>query len=255
MQFSPKVLRCKDQEVADNQVCLDIKHRFSKEVTECSNNIPGDYSNINNEQARQIADLIIKKAWAEADSIIQNTKIQSAAKTLEYITMSKEEGFREGYRDGYQQALEEAAVEAEKIRVQARDVLSAAEEERRKILRRMEDEMINLARDMAEKIVCNQLNMAPELVVDIARQCLSMVEAREKTTVYVNPGELEIFEMNRSELQQLLPGGTALYIIPDSMVQPGGCKLEADQTEIDASLAVRWQVLWEHISKGKGRGA
>lgn len=251
MQFSHKVLRVLNQESADSQICLDLKHQFIKERIAHSNDIPGDVANITTEEARQNAALIIKKAWAEADSIIQNTKIQSAVQTLGEITRARDEGYREGYR----QALAEAAAEAEKIRVQARDVLRAAEEERQKMLQNLEAELINLARDMAEKIILAQLNMAPDLVVEIARQSISMVAIREKTTVYVNPGELETYEAHRSELQQLLPGGAALYIIPDSTVQPGGCRLEADETEIDASLAARWKVLWEHISKGEKKGA
>lgn len=251
MQFSHRVLRIKNTGPGDNQICLDLKHQFKAGTEQDSSAACKDSPQLTMEEARQNAALIMHKAWAEADSITQKTRIQSAVQIIEDAAKAK----AEGYRDGYRQGLEEAAAEGERIRCQARDVLRAAEEERRKTLQELEAELINLAREMAEKIIHAQLNLDPELVIEIARESMAIAENRENVTLYVNPGELDTFENNQAELKQLLPGSAALYIIPDSVVRPGGCRLETGNGEVDASLEARWQALWEQICHGNYKGA
>ncbi|MEW5953977.1 MAG: FliH/SctL family protein [Bacillota bacterium] len=243
MPLSPKVLRVKDTSVGDKQIYLDLKHQFVPAEDKYGAAARREGLRLTMEEARQHADLIVHKAWAEAESIIQKTRIQSAVQVLEEAAKARDEG----YRDGYRQGLEEAAAEAERVRRQARDVLRAAEEERRKTLRELESELLQLAREMAEKIIHTQLNLDPGLVLEIVRESIALAESREKITVYVNPGELELFEEHHSELKQLLPGNAFLCIIPDGVIKPGGCRLETGSGEVDASLETRWQALWEQI--------
>jgi len=243
MPLSHRVLRIKEVAQNEHQLCLKLKHRFVEEQDCIDQPAQVSESELTLEEARHNAGIIISTAMAEAESIIQKAKLQSALKATETAAKAKEEGYREGYR----QAQEEAVAEAAKIRKQAQEVLNSAENERRQVIQGLEKELISLAREMAEKIICAQLKLEPAMVTEVAKQSIAIAENREKVTIYVHPDELKFYESHRSEMKQLLLGNATLYIIADGEVSPGGCKLETDNGKVDASLKARWQALCAHI--------
>lgn len=191
------------------------------------------------QRAEQDARSTIDRATAEAAEIVKKAVEDSRRESLAI----KEEARQKGYEEGKKEALAKAAAEATAIRDQARSVLRQAEEIRRQTVVSLEGEIIELAREIARKILYNELMQHPEAVLAVAREAINLMENRDEVVLYVNPAESEIFAGKREELQNLLSPGGVLHIIGDAGIQPGGCVAETQYGRVDASLDARWQAL------------
>lgn len=182
----------------------------------------------------------IEEANRQAAETIEKAR-REAEKLLEQAEQEAEELKAKAQQQGYQDGLQQAAGEAEKIRRQAREVLQQAEEIRRQTLEQMEQEILNLAVEIAEKFVAAQLKLDPEMTVEVAKEAVQLVKDREQVIIYVNPGEVNIYMQKKEELKQALPEHTALNIIADPQVKPGGCLINTEQGMVDATADSRWQ--------------
>jgi len=142
----------------------------------------------------------------------------------------------------------EAHAEAERIREQARDEGRAAgraevgellARARRAVDRRIaaaEAEMRTLAVRIAERIVRRQLELAPEIVVDVARAALDEVRGRHDLVMRVHPDDVAVLEQARPGLLARLSVSAHILIRADAAVGRGGCVLESEVGTVDARL-------------------
>ncbi|WP_051618142.1 FliH/SctL family protein [Desulfofundulus thermocisternus] len=201
------------------------------------------------EKARAEGEKILAEAKREAEGILARARQEAEELAREAAARAREEGLREGweqgYREGHRRAMEEAAAGARALREEALQVLRQAEEIRRAALENLEGELVALAREMAEKIVAAQLAVDPAVVLNIVREALDAVRIREQVVIYVNPGQKKLVEDSREQLLPVLPPGTALHVIGDPSVEPGGCRIESGDGRVDATLEARWRALEE----------
>jgi len=230
----------------NNVLSLTIRHGFpeqSESLKEAGNSERGSGREEAEEReiarARAVAEEIIQKARATAEKITEEAREQARLQAQELAQEAREEG----YQDGYQSALAEAGQKARAIREEAVKVLEQARGIWRDSLDSMEEEIVLLAREIAEKILATQLTLNPEMILAIARESLELARNREQVVLYVNPCQIDLACEYRQELQQVLLPEAALHIIADADVEPGGCRVETEDSKIDATLPARWQAV------------
>lgn len=183
-------------------------------------------------RARVMADEIMRQAQTEVEQIKQQTYRDAF-----------EQGRTEGYNEGYRAGLAKAEEEAVAIRAQATRVLEQAEKIRRQTLEGLEHETVDLAREIAERLLSSHLALEPETVFNIAKESLQLVADRLNVVLYINPIELELMKSRKDELKSLLPARAELQVIADSLIQPGGCRVETEQGRLDATMEARREAL------------
>lgn len=193
--------------------------------------------------ARERAEEIIAKAGLEAQEILRRAREEAEAAVRE----AGEKGYREGYEKGYQKGLEEARKEGEDIRKQAREILEQAHEIRKKTIAGLEGEIVLLAREIAEKILAAQLTLDPQVVQAIVREAVLLARGKKQVIVYASPDDLPYLKQKEEEVKQLLSPEAELYILGDPAIERGGCRVETEDSQVEATLKERWQALWEAL--------
>ncbi|AQS59822.1 FliH/SctL family protein [Desulforamulus ferrireducens] len=183
--------------------------------------------------AQQQAEEMIARAKSEASLILQQAKEQASMEAQQLREQAKESGWQEG--------IHAAEAEAETIRQQAREVLRQAQEVYKRTLDQMEPQIVDLAVDIAERVLMTQLAVEPRTIMEIAKECIELVKNRPFINVYVNQVDFGIVEEGKNQLLQGLPGKVELNILVDNGIEPGGCRFETDQGQVDATLETRWQ--------------
>jgi|GEM_PF-1652876 len=186
---------------------------------------------------KEQAENVVKQAKEEAEKLLTAAR----AKAQEIFEQAQREGFTKGYRE----SLEKAAAEAKKIREEAFVLLKQAKEIREETIKSLEQEIVQLALTIAAKIVHHQLTVAPETVLQTAREAIDLLTGREEVTLLVNPKEMDIFRTNQEEFLKSLPGGAKINILADPGIKPGGLKIRTEREEVDATLDGRWEALKE----------
>ncbi|MFX4261954.1 FliH/SctL family protein [Pelotomaculum propionicicum] len=189
------------------------------------------------------AEETVKRAGDTADEIIYQAQLDSERIKKQAHRDGFQQGSREGYDKGYREGMAKAEEEASAIRSQAADVLAQAEKYRRSTMESLEGEIIELARDIAERLISAQLTLDREVVLSVAAESLRLVADRLNVVLYVNPDELVLVERRMGELKSLLPARGQFQVVSDSAVQLGGCRVETEQGTVDATMETRREAL------------
>jgi flagellar assembly protein FliH len=141
------------------------------------------------------------------------------------------------------------AEEAYRGKLAKLDALSASlESERVGFFDRIEPELVRLSVSIAEKVIGQELELRPEIVVGVVRSAVKRLRDREHLRVSVNPGDIERVKEAREDLISAVDGVRTMDIVEDRRVGAGGCVIESPSGTLDARI----QTQIDEISRALG---
>jgi flagellar assembly protein FliH len=193
------------------------------------------------EAARAEANEVVREAQARAEAIVTRAgdearKIVDGANgsAAEIEATASQRGFAAGEERG-REAGDESVREMVQTMTQ---LLQSARAERAKVIESAEPELLKLATAIAERVVHAHLAVAPETVVELARNALQRLAGRETVVVRVNPRDIEILRAQRDRLLEV-HDTEGLRIVADQRVDRGGVIVETEVGTIDAKISTQ----------------
>ena len=166
--------------------------------------------------------------------------------TIEQITAIQEQARQEGYQAGHAEGLaagrEEAAREADRLRELANtfsvEVAQADET--------ISQQVLDLAVDLARALLKSALAIRPELVIPVVKEAVRYLPAlHQPALLFLNPGDaVLVSDRIGDELSKM-----GWQLADDAQLEPGSCRVETANNQIDASLPTRWQRLTAALGK------
>jgi len=187
-----------------------------------------DEKNFSNAEVSKEAELILEKARNEAEKLL--------AATNDRIQNAERDAYQKGYKKGEEEAWQAQKEAQEDYHQLTRQVLQEVNELRQKIYKYTEVEILALSIDIAEKLVCRQLELKPETIVDIARAACIQAKECEMVIIYVAPEQVETLRSRNDEFSSQLYRNKRLEFIADPTIKSGGCRIETEQGYIDATI-------------------
>lgn len=102
----------------------------------------------------------------------------------------------------------------------------------KEVTAKLESEVVELALEIAKKIVAREINTDREVVLAVTRTALTKLHARTLASVHLHPDNLVFVQENRDRLN--FHG--SLELIEDKSITPGGCLIHTDAGDIDARI-------------------
>ncbi|MGB9919143.1 MAG: FliH/SctL family protein [Moorellales bacterium] len=174
------------------------------------------------------AEAQLARAREEAEALLRRAEARKAE--------IERTAFEQGYRKGYAQALEEARREAEALRSQARAVLEEARRRREEMIAAAEPEVVELALEVARQVVHRQLAVEPQTVVSVVREALRRLRGRRQLVICLNPEDVATVRAELARLQEEIGTDASLHLLVDPEISPGGCRVESEAGQVDATL-------------------
>ncbi|CEP68898.1 Flagellar assembly protein FliH/Type III secretion system HrpE [Moorella glycerini] len=185
--------------------------------------------------AREEAAALLEQARREAAAI----KEAAVEERQEVLEEARAAGEARGYQEGLARAEGEAERirrEAEAAREEARQVLAEAQKAYQETISAAEGEIIELALAIASKIIGQEIELRPDLVLEIARQAIRQVAEGQNYIIYASPEAAETIRQRRAELLAEAAPGARLQVIADPGFKAGGCRVETENGFVDASV-------------------
>ena len=203
------------------------------------------------DEAEREAEAIALAAAAEADrlanapeEVIEETS--SPLPTAEELEAIYEEARLSGYNLG----LEEGRLAGESAAKEAAAAQGRAEAERLAAIiaglgesitqceQQVADQLLKLALDIARQILRHSLQIQPELILPVVREAIAALPVSHgHPLLLLNPADAALV---REHLGDSL-SHAGWKILEDRQIEAGGCRVELAGSEVDASLATRWQ--------------
>jgi flagellar assembly protein FliH len=148
----------------------------------------------------------------------------------------------EAYAAGYAAGLAGAAEAQQKLEALLTHVADRADEHRQQLL----DEVLDLALLVGRQLVGEALAVRRELVLPIVSAALKQLpQASQRVQLLLNPADVELVSTFIASEQ--LPA--AVRLVADVTIAPGGCRLETEQMEVDATVPSRWRRLLANLGR------
>ena len=167
---------------------------------------------------------VVESARAEADQI-------------------REQARAEGLALGRAEGEAAARAEAEALLAPALQALAAAGDalaaERAEVAERVEHQAVELALELAGKVVAGTVEAQPERVLDVVRGALRCLVERERVQVLVHPEDLAIVRESMDRLRGELGGIEHVEVQEERRLGRGGAIVRTPDAEIDADLRTK----------------
>jgi flagellar assembly protein FliH len=140
------------------------------------------------------------------------------------------EGYQGGYTEGAQQARDEVQRMAEIMNALAQDMQRADKQ--------ISQDLLDLALEIARQMLQQALSVKPELLLSVVQSAISeLPHFNQHAHLVLHPADAELVRTHMGE--QLSHSGWKIF--EDAQMERGGCRLETAHSQIDATLATRWQ--------------
>jgi flagellar assembly protein FliH len=161
------------------------------------------------------------------------------AEQLENIhVLAHQEGYEAGHAEGYQVGYAEAAKQAREEAERLAGLMASLEGSLREADQVLAQEVLDFALEVARQMLHQALEAKPELVLGVVREAINTLpHFGQSAHLVLNPTDAELV---RSHMGDQL-AHTGWKILEDARIERGGCRVETSQSQIDASLATRWQ--------------
>lgn len=182
------------------------------------------------------------------------------------LRSARETGLQQGQQQGYQTGLREgrlrgydeghaeglAQVQADNLALQQELTQTLTQlgqqfgQELTQAREALAKQLLDLALDMAQAMLCQTLELQPERLLGVIDQALQELPlVRPPAVLRLHPQDLELVKSARgSELQ-----AAGWRLQADVQLARGGCLIETVDQQIDASLPARWQRLQHSLGR------
>ena len=166
--------------------------------------------------------------------------------TIEQISAIQEQARQEGYDAGHAEGIAEGRKEAARETARLRDLVDAFAAEINQADEAISQQVLDLSIDLARALFKSTLAVQPERIIPIVREAVRYLPAfSQPAMLYLNPGDVALVQDGMGD--ELTKIGWQLT--SDTQLEPGSCRVETANNQIDASLPTRWQRLTAALGK------
>ncbi len=166
--------------------------------------------------ARKRSEIIIDKAKQEAVRL-------------------KEEAVQQGIQQGKQQVKNDTA----QLMQQYAAVLAEIQVQRSVLQQSYEKDIISLVKVMVEQLTNYEVSVSDRVIQECLKKAMEFVVSQSSVRVRFNPQDFQRIKTAGLEDPALLEGKSQVHLVEDPTISMGGCFLESNFGEIDASLENR----------------
>jgi flagellar assembly protein FliH len=146
----------------------------------------------------------------------------------------------QGYNVGFEQGRAAGMAAAEEAMAQSlqrlQTLVHGVHENHAAFFRAAERQVVDLALQIAQKVVERQVENMPDMAVNVIRGALEEMDARTAVRVRVSPDDEELLRRRWSQVVPTSIGADRIELVQDERVQSGGAIIETTHGQVDAQL-------------------
>ncbi len=176
----------------------------------------------------------------------EETKKRCAAMIAEAqgrVAEIEKEAHDKGFAAGHEEAMESGRVELRHKSGQIDELLSLISEERSQLYAEYQKGVELIVQALLERILFHEVSVNPRVILACLKAALGYVVENSNVTVHLHPNDLERLKESGLDDPELLVRVKNLEMVDDPLISEGGCLLETDFGEVDATLELRKEKL------------
>ncbi len=173
----------------------------------------------------------------EAEKIV----LEAANRAAEIEKEAFEKGFEAGKAEGQKDVTSKLQ--------EVSGALLEIQKERQTLYSRYEEDVLGLIKMMVDKIVDHEVSVNPRVISACLKKALSYVIENSQVKIHLNSVDFNRIKEASMESPDILEGFNQLELIEDQSISLGGCLLETEFGEVDATTDNRKEKLFKAIDR------
>jgi flagellar assembly protein FliH len=153
----------------------------------------------------------------------------------------QEEAYARGLREGRKEAQDELGQTVSAL-AEAAERLEGL---RSDLFNRSRDDLVRLVMLIAEQVIHDELKNREDAILNCVTKALDEAMPTQEHHVRVNPGDLDKVNENKPLFLSRINGLKHITVEGDESVSPGGCVVESDVGEVDATVETKLREIWQ----------
>ena len=149
------------------------------------------------------------------------------------------QGFNHGYESGYAEGMAAAEQAMRGVLDQLGSLIANVHENHSTFFRAAERQVVDLALQIAQKVIEREVENIPDLAVNVIRSALEEMDARTALRVRVSPADEEILRRRWADVVPPGIGPERIELVCDERVLSGGAVIESTNGQVDAQLETK----------------
>ncbi len=176
---------------------------------------------------------LLEKAKEEGSSII--------AEAHEEAEQIRQDHIKKGYEEGIIKAEQEIDETRKNALQESQQIITAAGKTKMQMLKTAESDMMRLVMAIARKVIGGEIKTNPEVVINVIGEALTYLDKTENISVHINPQEvLQVLDaVNTGQITDKNNKLVDFDVQADKRVSTGGCIIDGEEGQIDATIETR----------------
>ncbi|MEE4165778.1 MAG: FliH/SctL family protein, partial [Desulfocapsaceae bacterium] len=162
-----------------------------------------------------------------------------------------EELQKEAYDAGLKQGVKQAQTDFGSAQTALTLLCDQLSTIRETILKNSKDEMVELVIALSEKIIRHSVTEQHQTIVDTVDSAIHQAVKSSEFYIYVHPEDLSIIQDHTQSFISGLNGLENIVVKADPGIERGGCRIESDNSTVDATIGSQFAVLKDSIREKK----
>ncbi len=184
-----------------------------------------------------------KKAVLKLEIDEMLTRAEAEKKRIE------QEAYDKGLAQGLEEGRKAGKDEFGRKTADALQLIGALELERGRVNLRYQEDLLALLKTMVERLVGHEVSVNPLVIKNCLQSAMAFVVEDSVVKVHLHPEDFQRLRELSLEDPSLLQGAKRVELLEDPVVSQGGCLLETDFGEIDATLENCREKLFDLVNR------
>lgn len=164
----------------------------------------------------------------------------------------QEQAYKQAYQLGLDEGREKAYQETSDAFAQKLDMfetlLTSIENLKPDLVSYNESHLVHLAYVMAKKIAMAEIDERRDLILNVVQQAIEGAQSEESVVVKLSPDDLAFIEEMSGKLGKDFDAVKKAKLEASDSVRSGGCIVETNYGDVDASVEQRVEKLWNSLA-------
>lgn len=147
------------------------------------------------------------------------------------------------YQEGYDKGFSAGQAQFESLTTELKNAINGFAKEKQNILKQSEAAVIDLAIEVAKKVIQTKISESPNVLNNILREALERVTDKDKVIIRVNSADLENVKRFQESFKKEFKDFKHIEIQSDPDIESGGCVIETDLGFVDSSISTKLSLI------------
>ncbi|MEA3436145.1 MAG: FliH/SctL family protein [Thermodesulfobacteriota bacterium] len=158
---------------------------------------------------------------------------------------TEEKAYAKGFARGEKAGIKSGNEKIESVVNRINKGLSELTKMRQNIYLETEQEMVKLAMAIARKIVCNEIRINKNTVVNVVKEAVKKVQGSERVKVKLSNKDFQFIKSEKPVIIDKITNIENVGFEIDDSISDGGCIIETESGDIDARIEKQFQAVEE----------